>query len=65
MTPRVKKLIGGVGIVVFVALYCIVASAVADYVPPYWWARLIYFLVVGTAWGLPVIPLINWMNRER
>ena len=34
-------------------------------VPPMWLAKLAFYLVAGTAWGLPLIPLIAWMNRGR
>ena len=40
-------------------------ASVGDHVPRIWWAQLPYYLVAGTAWGLPVIPLIIWMNRGR
>ena len=65
MTPRIKKLLGGAAIIVFVVLYCAAAATLVDRVPTLWCARLAYFLVVGVAWGLPVIPLMTWMNRER
>jgi hypothetical protein len=64
MSPPVKKLIGGVGILVFLALYIAVAMIVAQFLPNFWLVKLIYFVVVGTAWGVPIIPLITWMNKE-
>jgi hypothetical protein len=27
--------------------------------------KLAYFAIVGIGWGLPIIPLITWMNRGR
>lgn len=65
MSPRIKKLFGGVAILVFLAVYCAAAITLADLVPNIWWAKLIYFVVVGVAWGLPIIPLISWMNKAR
>ena len=50
---------------VFALSYSAAAATLVDCVPTFWWARLVYFLIVGTAWGLPIIPLITWMNRER
>jgi hypothetical protein len=65
MTARVRKAIGSVAILLFVIAYAIVAATIGDHVPPIWWARLIYYVAAGTAWGGPVIPLIGWMNRGR
>ncbi len=65
MTARVRKLIGGLGIVVFVIAYAAVAVTISAVLPQRWWAELPFYLVVGVAWGLPIIPLITWMNRGR
>jgi len=65
MTARVRKAIGSLGIVLFVGFYAWLAATVGGFLPKLWWAQLPYYLVVGTAWGLPVIPLIIWMNRGR
>ena len=63
MPQRLRKLIGGVAIVAFLCLYIALAVAVAQVLPQAWPVKLAYFLVVGSAWGAPLIPLINWMNR--
>jgi hypothetical protein len=63
MPARVRKLIGGVGIVAFVIAYAALAVTLSAHLPK--WAELPYYLVVGVAWGLPIIPLITWMNRGR
>ena len=65
MTARVRKLVGGVGIVVFVVAYAAAAVTISGWLPQRWWAELPFYLVVGVAWGLPIIPLISWMNRGR
>lgn len=64
MTARVRKFVGMLAIVAFMALYVIVVSTVGDYVPDHWLARLVYFGLAGTLWGVPLFPLIRWMNRE-
>lgn len=64
MSVRVRKLIGLVAILLFLALYVIVVSTVGDHLPDHWAARLAYYAVAGTFWGLPLFPLIRWMNRE-
>ena len=64
MNVRLKKLIGSVAILVFLAGYVAVVVSVAAYVPPTWWAQIPYFALTGILWGVPLIPLIRWMNRE-
>ena len=64
MPPRLKKFIGLIAILVFVLAYIIAAVAIGDLIPDHWAARLAYFGVVGTVWGVPLFPLIRWMNRE-
>ncbi|MDP1631575.1 MAG: DUF2842 domain-containing protein [Caulobacter sp.] len=64
MTPRLKKFVGMVAIVVFLAAYAAAAMLIADHLYDHPAVRLIYFVVVGTAWGLPLFPLLTWMNRD-
>jgi hypothetical protein len=63
MTAHQRKAIGGLAILLFLAAYIGAAAVIGDAIPRTWWAQLAYFLAVGTAWGLPLIPLIQWMNR--
>ena len=65
MRARTRKAIGGLAIVLFVFFYAWLVSTLGDHVPKVWWAQLIYYVIVGTAWGAPVIPLMTWMNRGR
>ena len=64
MPARLRKLIGLVAMLAFMAVYVVLASKLGDLVPDHWAARLVYYAVVGTAWGLPLFPLIRWMNTE-
>ena len=65
MPVRLRKLIGGVAILAFLFFYVGVAVAVADHLPDQWAVKLLFFAVIGTAWGVPIIPLITWMNRGK
>jgi hypothetical protein len=64
-SARVRKLIGLFGILAFLAAYAALVSTIGDYVPKHWAAQLAFYLVAGTAWGAPILPLISWMNRGR
>jgi hypothetical protein len=64
MTLIVKKIVGTLAILVFLALYAMAAVSLHDLLPSHPAIELVYFAVVGTAWGLPLFPLLSWMNKE-
>ena len=64
MPPRLRKLIGLVVILGFLALYVVVAVAIGERLPNHWLAQVAFYGIVGIAWGVPLFPLIRWMNRE-
>lgn len=64
MTPRVRKFVGMIAILAFVTLYVIVVVTIGEHVPGHWLAQLVFYGVSGTLWGVPLFPLIRWMNRE-
>jgi hypothetical protein len=65
MTARLRKLIGGAGIILFLILYVGAAVQIANLLPANAAVKLAYFAIVGIGWGVPIIPLITWMNRGR
>jgi hypothetical protein len=65
MPARWRKLIGGIGILIFLAVYVRTAVVVFAWIPSWPWLQLAYMATVGIVWGLPLIPLIAWMNRGR
>jgi hypothetical protein len=65
MSRNTRTLIGSAAILAFLALYVWAATAVADLLPPKPWAWILFYPIVGTAWGLPLIPLLSWMNKGR
>ena len=64
MSPRAPKFIGMLAILAFLALYVVAISTIGDYVPNHWAAKLVFYAIAGTFWGVPLFPLIRWMNRE-
>ena len=66
MTPRMRKLTGGLVMLAFVLIYALVAMALADsrpvnHAPEY--LRTAIYIVLGLAWVAPMMPLIVWMER--
>lgn len=64
MPPRFKKLIGVVVLLPGLVLYAGAAVTLAEGVPKFWLAQLVYFIVAGIAWAFPVIPFIRWMEKD-
>lgn len=66
MTPRVRKLVGAVALIAFVAVYALIAGALAESRPlqaaPVLW-RTLGYVVLGLAWTIPAGALIRWMER--
>jgi hypothetical protein len=63
MRVRTRKLIGSMAIVGFLGLYMIAVATLAEHLPTGWGVQLVFFVVAGVSWGIPLIPLIAWMNR--
>jgi hypothetical protein len=64
-TARARKLIGLVALLAFMTAYIVLLATLGDYVPKHWAAQMAFYLVAGTAWGVPILPLISWMNGGR
>ena len=65
MTPRVRKLIGLVGILAYVLFYIGAVASLAKYIPDHGPLQFAFYALAGICWGIPILPLISWINRER
>ena len=65
MNASTRKAIGGLLMMIFLAGYVVLVINVADHLPDQKLVKMIYFIIAGTAWGLPLLPVISWMNRGR
>ena len=66
MSARIRKLIGGIVMIVFVVVYALIAMALAQSRPLQEAPALVQtigYIVLGLAWTLPLAPLIKWMER--
>ncbi len=66
MRRRVRKFIGTIALLAFVAVYATTAMLVAQSEPIHQapgWVQGLFFGIVGLAWILPLMPLIAWMER--
>jgi len=63
MSPRLRSLIASIAMLVFLAVYIWLATFIGALLPDKPWVTLPYYAVVGTAWGVPLIPLLSWINK--
>jgi uncharacterized membrane protein len=65
MPPRARRAVAALGIVIFLGIYVWAAIFIADRLPDTAWIDALYFIVVGTAWGVPLLPLLKWAEGGR
>ena len=65
MSPRTRRLVGCLGIVAFMAVYIWVATLIAARLPDSRAAEFVFFALAGVLWGVPLFPLISWIQRPR
>ena len=66
MSPRIKKLIGAIVLLIWIPVYALVAMAFAIKVLPHanGPVTFLYYAVAGTLWIFPIGLMLPWMNRE-
>ena len=60
MGPRTRRAIASVGIVVFLTAYVWAAISLGARLPDHPLLHLLFYGVAGTAWGIPLLPLLSW-----
>ena len=65
MKPRVRKLVGLVAILAYLLFYMGLIANLARFVPEHGPWQLVFFVLAGVLWGVPILPLISWMNGGR
>jgi hypothetical protein len=65
MSIRLRKLIGGVALIVLVIVWALVAMAVAQFpvIRANGLVEVAYYVVAGLGWVLPGMLLVRWMIR--
>jgi hypothetical protein len=64
-TARTRKFFGLFGLLFFIAAYVWAMCAIGALLPQHWAVQIVFYAIAGTAWGVPILPLISWMNRGR
>jgi hypothetical protein len=64
MSIRIRKFIGGIAVVAFVIAYAVGVVMLSERLPDLWWVKIIFYAAAGISWGLPILPLLRWMNGD-
>jgi hypothetical protein len=66
LSPRIKKLIGAIVMLVWIAIYALIAMGVAVHVLPHasGLVAFLYYAIAGTLWIVPIGLMLPWMNRD-
>ena len=64
MGARTRRFVATVGVLLFLTFWVWGAVSINDRLPDIWWLDLIFFAVAGIGWGVPLIPLLRWAERE-
>jgi hypothetical protein len=60
---RVRKFVGMLAMIVFIVFYVGLMVRIGEAMPDHWAVKLVFYVVAGLGWGVPILPLISWMNR--
>ena len=59
-----RKIIAGLVLLAFIAIWIFLAATIGTQLagaPK--WVQLVFYIVAGIAWVIPLRPLMRWMNR--
>ena len=59
-----KKITTGVAILLFIAFWIFLAGTIGSKLTSApQWVQLVFYIIAGVAWVLPLKPILAWMNR--
>jgi hypothetical protein len=66
LSPRIKKLIGAIVMLVWIPVYALIAMIFAIKILPHagGLASFFYYAIAGTLWTIPIAAMLPWMQRE-
>ena len=63
MRPATRRLVASIGICIFLAFYVWAVIGIGTMLPDHPLVHLLYYGIAGTAWGVPLLPLLSWAGR--
>jgi hypothetical protein len=65
LSVRFRKFVGLLAMIAFIVFYVGLMVRIGEALPDHWAVKLLFYVVAGLGWRVPLLPLISWMNRER
>lgn len=65
MPIRLKKIIGALFIFVFLIFWIVTAVSLSGFIPENKLAELAFYAIAGLGWGIPLLPLLKWMEQTK
>lgn len=63
MPPRARRFAASIGMLAFLAFWIWGAVMIGERLPDIQIIKMIFFVVAGMGWGIPLIPLLRWAER--
>lgn len=65
MNASARKALGCFVLLAYLGVYAVAAATLGAVLQPMlpFWAELLFYIVAGVAWVIPLKPLFAWMNR--
>jgi hypothetical protein len=64
MGLRTRRAVASIGIVAFLTFYVWLVIAIGAHVPAHPLVTLAFYGIAGTAWGVPLLPLLSWAEGK-
>jgi hypothetical protein len=65
MGPRTRRAVASIGIVAFLTFYVWAVVTLGARLPEHPLVQLLFYGIAGTAWGVPLLPLLSWAEGRR
>ncbi|MFC7290758.1 DUF2842 domain-containing protein [Hirschia litorea] len=59
-----RKILGSIGLLAFLAAYIVVAAILGEKLEGKKFLSILFYLIAGIGWALPLKPLLQWMHAK-
>ncbi|KJV08640.1 hypothetical protein VZ95_16490 [Elstera litoralis] len=63
MPPSLRRLLGALGVLIFLLLYIIAVLNLRMLLPENLWLDLVYYIIFGILWVWPALLITKWGHR--
>lgn len=63
MPPRARRFVAFLAVIAFLAFWVWGSISISELLPDHALVKMVFFIVAGMGWGLPLIPLLRWAEK--